>query len=70
MSHDRPWLQSYPAGVPAEVLDPRVAWADKAAYDAQATRLSSMFRDNFDKFEGHVDLEVMDAAPVFLEAAE
>ena len=58
------------AGVDSSILDPRSTWADKAAYDAQATRLSSMFRDNFDKFEGHVDLEVMDAAPVFLEAAE
>ncbi|WP_424993209.1 phosphoenolpyruvate carboxykinase [Oceaniradius stylonematis] len=57
-------------GVDSSILDPRSTWADKAAYDAQATRLSSMFRDNFDKFEGHVDLEVMDAAPVFLEAAE
>lgn len=34
--------------VPAEVLDPRNTWADKDAYDAQAEKLRSMFRDNFE----------------------
>ncbi|QBK29384.1 phosphoenolpyruvate carboxykinase [Roseitalea porphyridii] len=57
-------------GVDSTILDPRSTWADKAAYDEQARRLASMFRDNFDRFADHVDLEVMDAAPVFLEAAE
>jgi phosphoenolpyruvate carboxykinase (ATP) len=36
-------------GVPAEILDPRNTWSDKAAYDQQATRLRDMFRENFDK---------------------
>jgi phosphoenolpyruvate carboxykinase (ATP) len=35
-------------GVPAEILDPRNTWNDKAAYDAQATKLRDMFRKNFD----------------------
>jgi phosphoenolpyruvate carboxykinase (ATP) len=35
-------------GVPAEILDPRNTWSDKAAYDVQATKLRDMFRKNFD----------------------
>jgi phosphoenolpyruvate carboxykinase (ATP) len=34
-------------GVPAEILDPRGLWADKAAYDAAAAKLRDMFRKNF-----------------------
>ena len=33
-------------GVPAEVLDPRGAWEDAAAYDEQSRRLKGMFDDN------------------------
>ena len=35
--------------VPAEVLDPRGTWPDAATYDAQAQKLASMFRANFEK---------------------
>jgi len=38
-------------GVPAEVLDPRNTWKDKAAYDAKAKELAAKFRDNDRKFE-------------------
>jgi phosphoenolpyruvate carboxykinase (ATP) len=50
-------------GVPAEVLDPRTTWADKAAYDAQAKKLATMFVDNFKTFESDVDRAVVDAGP-------
>jgi phosphoenolpyruvate carboxykinase (ATP) len=33
--------------VPAEILDPRNTWRDKAAYDAQAQKLRGMFQKNF-----------------------
>ena len=57
-------------GVDSAILDPRSTWADKAAYDRQARKLSGMFVDNFAKFETHVDASVLSAAPHWLAAAE
>jgi len=37
--------------VPAQVLNPRNAWADKAAYDQQAADLASRFEANFHQFD-------------------
>ena len=56
--------------VDAGVLDPRSTWSDPQAYDAQARNLVDMFIDNFAKFESHVDLEVLGAAPQNAIAAE
>ncbi len=37
-------------GVPASVLQPRDAWTDKAAYDAQAGKLAAMFKAEYKKY--------------------
>ena len=49
--------------VPAAVMNPRGTWPDGAAYDAQASKLAGMFRENFRKFENVVDRAVLDAGP-------
>jgi phosphoenolpyruvate carboxykinase (ATP) len=49
--------------VPAEMLDPRNMWQDKAAYDRAAAELSARFNRNFEKFT-LVGREVLEAAPV------
>ncbi len=49
-------------GVPPGLLDPRAAWPDPAAYDAQAARLARRFRDNFARFP-HGDPAIAAAGP-------
>jgi len=54
-------------GVESRLLDPRQCWADTEEYDAQATRLVALFRDNFRKFGPDADAQ---AGPQLAEAAE
>ncbi|RUL82951.1 phosphoenolpyruvate carboxykinase (ATP) [Tautonia sociabilis] len=49
-------------GVPETILDPRSSWSDPSEYDAAASRLASLFRDNFRRFTG-VDPAVAAAGP-------
>jgi phosphoenolpyruvate carboxykinase (ATP) len=51
------------AGVPRNVLRPRDTWKDASAYDAQAKKLATMFRENFKKFESFVGDAVRSAGP-------
>jgi phosphoenolpyruvate carboxykinase (ATP) len=53
--------QSVP-DVPQEVLDPRKAWSDPAAYDAQANKLAAAFAENFKQFEAASTPDVLAAA--------
>ena len=47
--------------VPDNMLIPRNAWADKAAYDATAQKLIGLFAENFKKFESKVSADVLKA---------
>jgi phosphoenolpyruvate carboxykinase (ATP) len=49
-------------GVPDEVLDPRAAWSDRAAYDRAAAGLVKRFEENFASFSDLVDDSIKAAA--------
>jgi phosphoenolpyruvate carboxykinase (ATP) len=49
--------------VPSDVLRPRETWSDPAAYDAQASKLAGMFRENFAVFADQVSAEIRNAGP-------
>ncbi len=49
--------------VPSEILEPRNAWADKAAYDEQANKLVAMFNENFKLFTDQAGEDIKSAAP-------
>jgi len=49
--------------VPANLLDPRRTWSDPAAYDAQARKLATMFRENFEQYRAQVPASVAAAGP-------
>jgi phosphoenolpyruvate carboxykinase (ATP) len=50
--------------VPTEFLDPRATWADKDAYDRQATKLAAMFVANFETFAQGTDQAIRSAGPI------
>ena len=50
-------------GVPDAILLPKKTWADAAAYERTATKLSALFRENFAKYEEFADEEVRSAGP-------
>ncbi len=49
--------------VPDHILQPRQTWKDPDAYDAQARRLATLFRDKFQPYESAVSPSVIASAP-------
>ena len=49
--------------VPDDVLDQRKTWKDPASYDAQAQKLTGLFRQNFEQFADAVSPAVRQAGP-------
>ena len=52
-------------GVPAEMLQPQLAWNDGDAYRQTAQSLAERFRENFQQYSADADPEVIDAGPQF-----
>ncbi len=50
-------------GVPAEILNPRNAWTDKAAYDEKAAALAGMFKKNFEQFADQASSDILSGGP-------
>ena len=51
------------ANVPAEILNPKNTWADKAAYDQKAKQLAALFVKNFGKYADKASEKIRAAAP-------
>jgi phosphoenolpyruvate carboxykinase (ATP) len=50
-------------GVPSELLQPRLTWEDKDAFDAQAKKLARMFVENFKQYSDGVPDGVVESGP-------
>jgi phosphoenolpyruvate carboxykinase (ATP) len=50
-------------GVPRELLNPRLAWADKEAFEREVRKLATMFQKAFALYERDVDEKVRLAGP-------
>ncbi|MEM1211069.1 MAG: N-acetyltransferase [Planctomycetota bacterium] len=56
-------------GVPDDILKPRNAWPDPAAYDAQAADLAQLFHGNFAQYADGVTALVRNAGPLQADTA-
>ncbi|CAA2140700.1 phosphoenolpyruvate carboxykinase [Methylobacterium bullatum] len=62
-------VPAFVPGVEPHILQPVKTWVNKVAFADTATRLVTMFKDNFKRFEDHVDADVRAAEPVQVIAA-
>jgi phosphoenolpyruvate carboxykinase (ATP) len=49
--------------VPAEMLNPRNTWSDKAGYDATLNKLADQFVKNFSQYAEGTGADILAAAP-------
>ena len=49
--------------VPSEILNPRAAWSDASAYDAQARTLAGLFVKSFAQYAEFAGADIVSAAP-------
>ncbi|UAY54451.1 phosphoenolpyruvate carboxykinase (ATP) [Arachidicoccus terrestris] len=53
-------------GVPDDILNPREAWQDKEAYDAEANKLARLFIENFKKYSQKASASTRAGGPQIL----
>jgi len=52
-------------GVPREILNPRLAWKDKGAFQREVVKLATMFQKAFRAYENDVEEPVRMSGPQF-----
>jgi len=52
-------------GVPREILNPRLAWKDKGAFQREVVKLATMFQKAFRAYENDVEEPVRMSGPMF-----
>ncbi len=57
-------------GVPAAMLNPRNAWADRAVYEKTAQKLLQLLTENFKKYAGRVDKSIAQALAAPAQTAQ
>jgi phosphoenolpyruvate carboxykinase (ATP) len=53
----------YSSTVPGMILNPRIGWKDKEAYDQKANYLADAFLKNFEKYASYANEEILAGAP-------
>ncbi len=50
--------------IPSQMLQPKLTWADPAAYDATAQKLAKLFHNNFEQFADQSTASIVSAGPL------
>jgi len=58
-------IPSHIAGVDSDVLNPAVAWEDKAAFHESSLKLAEMFRANFSQYQDDSSLDLAQFGPIY-----